>query len=181
MAIDLSTTMKRPTLFGYSLCVLCLMATSPHAEEGERGLAVGGVFSPSVQSDLGHGWGVRLDGEWGLGEVWSLVAGAMWVRHGTGELPEAWLAGLDTGFQAQLDMLVVVPTFQLSLGWLARGMDAGGLDSGLGVRVAVGIDYLWTESWSLGAQLAFQALLSAPDALPRYLTLSVRLGHRWLE
>ena len=174
--------MKRPTTpFGLSLCLLCLVATGVHAEEGELGLGASVVFSPSVQSDLDHGWGTRLDGEWGLGEVWLLTAGAMWVGHPTGSAGVAWLADVDAGFQAKLDMLVVVPLVQLSLGWLGRKTESGGLDSGLGVRVAMGLDYLWTESWSLGARFAYQALLSAPDSLSRYLAISLCLGYRWPE
>ncbi len=75
-------------------------------------------------------------------------------------------------------MLVVVPYLSLRFGWLYQSPDQDPAVSGLGASIALGFDYLWTDSFTVGFAAEYHGMLTDWDAFPAWVAFTGRMGFR---
>ncbi|MCA9537548.1 MAG: hypothetical protein KC620_01595 [Myxococcales bacterium] len=87
---------------------------------------------------------------------------------------------VSAGLRYQLDVFTYVPWVDLSPAVYFRSGEGGPADDVTGgVAVGLGFDYLFDPAWSLGFAAHYHQMLGA-DRFPAYLTLGLRLGHRFV-
>ncbi|MBN2498790.1 MAG: hypothetical protein JXR96_29635 [Deltaproteobacteria bacterium] len=169
--------MSGSTRLGSVLMCGFLLASpsSAWAELGDISLNFGPLFGTEFDSQRKDGLGAQLTFDVGLSEFFSFTAGAGYVRHfiGGGEAYQLIHAG--AGLVYKLDILIVVPFLSVRLGFLHLAFDEQSR-SGVGFSAAIGVDYLWSESFSAGLSLGYHGMLSDLEGFPSYLAVDARFG-----
>jgi hypothetical protein len=161
------------------LVLLLLVANSPsRAEMWDFKAGVGPVYGSKFSRAEKDGVGFQAYCELGLNDVLSLTAGGGYTRHFVGEGSAYSLTNLGMGVLYNIDVLVVVPYLSLRMGWLHKIPDQGEVLSGLGLSVAIGFDYLLTETFTLGFAAEYHGMLTDMNSFPAYAAFTGRVGFR---
>jgi hypothetical protein len=139
---------------------------------------IGPVYGSEFSRTKQDGLGFQAYCDLGLSDVLSLTAGGGYTGHFVGEGSGYSLSNLGIGLLYNIDVLVVVPFLSLRMGWLQMIPDRGEVLSGLGVSVAIGFDYLVTETFTLGFAAEYHGMLTDIDAFPAYAAFTGRVGFR---
>ncbi len=125
-----------------------------------------------------HGMFAGLDAAFTFDDFWGVRAGyGLGVHRGKSRAFE--VHQLAVGARYQLDVFHYVPWIDLSPAlYLTSGEGGPGGDPQLGVAAGVGLDRLFDERWSLGVGARYHQLFGQ-ERFPSYLTVMVRVGHRW--
>lgn len=160
------------------LLILVLHSPGSPAEAWDFKAGLGPLYGTSFSESWKDGLGLSAYLELGLTETLSLTAGGGYSNQfiGVGEAYSLGHAGL--GLLYNIDVLVVVPYLALRLGFLYTGPDGGEATSGLGATVAIGFDYLWTDSFTVGFAAEYHGMLSDWDAFPAFVAFTGRMGLR---
>ena len=86
-----------------------------------------------------------------------------------------WLSSLRVEYT--LDVLVVVPTFEIGVGYTHISEDGRGPASELLLLAGVGLDYLWSRKWSVGLGAQYHVLLTDPGRTPVYVAFGPRIAY----
>jgi hypothetical protein len=148
-----------------------------------------------IDSRTAHGGGPAVQLGFGVSDAVSLHVAGLVSFHsadGTDELPAGQLTGYGAfvGITYTLDVIRLVPAFDLSLG--AVGM-RGDLSFGSGpdanavlqpidafaISLGFSIEYLITRRVAVGAEVRYQAALTALDRFPMYLYCGPRVSFRF--
>lgn len=165
-------------LKGSAALWLGLLPLLARGDERDLSLVAGGGYGLVVagqgaagHSESGGGGGLRL--RYGLSETLALHAqgGAMGSARG------ALSYGGGLGLTYALDLLRVVPFFEVGLGVVGTTAD-GGPRAALGLALGLGADYVLSTRWSVGGALRYQLALSHPAALPLLLEVGPQLTLR---
>lgn len=136
--------------FGLALAIVCafVSARPAHAYEEQASLdfTAGALFVPGAKLP-GAGGELALGGALGISDMF--VARALFgyaALFEAGEVTNLGRARVEAAYL--VDVLQVVPFFGLGASlWLYR---EGGFQARPGGHVLVGLDYLWSRSWTLG-------------------------------
>ena len=159
--------------------LLALLPAGPAgAEMWDLKLGIGPVYGSEFRTNRPDGLGFQAYCELGLSDVLSLTAGGGYTGHFVGDGTGYSLSNLGIGLLYNIDVLVVVPFLSLRMGWLQKTPDQGEVLSGLGVSVAIGFDYLVTETFTLGFAAEYHGMLTDIDAFPAYAAFTGRVGFR---
>jgi hypothetical protein len=153
-------------------------AGSSRAEMWDFKAGIGPVYGSKFSRAEKDGVGFQTYCELGLNDVLSLTAGGGYTRHFVGEGSAYSLTNLGLGVLYNIDVLVVVPFLSLRMGWLQKSLDQGEILSGLGLSVAIGFDYLLTETFTLGFAAEYHGMLTEMEAFPAYAAFTGRVGFR---
>lgn len=126
-----------------------------------------------------HGMFAGLETAWAFTDFWALRGGYGYSLHRSkGDTFDVHQASL--GIRYQLDVFEYVPWVDLSPGFYAFVGDGGVEASPLfGFSAGLGFDRLLDPAWSLGFAARYHQLVGE-DRFPAYLTLSIRLGRRFV-
>jgi hypothetical protein len=161
------------------LTLTILLGAEPSAAEmWDLKMGAGPVYGSEFRTTKQDGLGFQGYCELGLSDVLSLAAGGGYTGHFIGDGTGYSLSNLGIGLLYNIDVLVVVPFLSLRMGWLQMSPDQGEVLSGLGVSVAIGFDYLVTETFTLGFAAEYHGLLTDIDAFPAYAAFTGRVGFR---
>ncbi|MFC1654504.1 hypothetical protein ACFL2F_01755 [Myxococcota bacterium] len=159
--------------------LLVLLTPGPsRAEMWDFKAGIGPVYGSKFSRAEQDGLGFQAYCELGLSDVLSLTAGGGYTEHFIGEGSAYSLTNLGVGLLYNIDVLVVVPFLSLRMGWLYKSPDQGEVLSGLGVSVAIGFDYLVTETFTLGFAAEYHGMLTEMEAFPAYAAFTGRVGFR---
>jgi len=168
----------KPAVFT-GLAVLLLLGVPPaRADLFDVKAGVGPLYGTSFSAGKKDGLGFSAYLEMGLTETLSLTAGGGYSGQFIGVGQAYGLTHAGVGLLYNIDVLVVVPYLSLRLGWLNLSPDAGESRSGLGAALAVGFDYLWTDSFTLGFAAEYHGMLSDWDEFPAFVAFTGRVGFR---
>ena len=139
---------------------------------------IGPVYGTSFTAAKKDGLGFSAYLELGLTETLSLTVGTGYTDQfiGVGEAFSLTHVGL--GLLYNIDVLVVVPYLSLRFGWLYKSPDQDESVSGLGATIALGFDYLWTDSFTVGFAAEYHGMLTDLEAFPAYVAFTGRVGFR---
>lgn len=159
-------------------CLPASSAAAPLAEPVWRLDAELGYAGYAAQRRY-HGMFAGAETAFAFSDFWALRAGYGFGLHrGKGDAFEVHQASL--GVRYQLDVFEYVPWVDLSPGFYAFSGDGGVEHSPLfGFAAGLGFDRLLDPAWSLGFAARYHQLVGE-DRFPAYLTLSIRLGRRWV-
>lgn len=164
------------------LALAILFRAEPSAAEmWDLKMGFGPVYGSEFRTTKQDGLGFQAYCELGLSDVLSLAAGGGYTGHFIGDGTGYSLSNLGIGLLYNIDVLVVVPFLSLRMGWLHMSPDHGDEVpslSGLGVSVAIGFDYLVTETFTLGFAAEYHGMLTDIDAFPAYAAFTGRVGFR---
>ena len=161
------------------LALLIPLGSGPsRAEMWDLKAGIGPVYGSEFRTTRQDGLGFQAYCDLGLSDVLSLTAGGGYTGHFIGEGTGYSLYNLGVGLLYNIDVLVVVPFLSLRMGWLQMSPDQGEILSGLGVSVAVGFDYLVTETFTLGFAAEYHGMFTDIDAFPAYAAFTGRVGFR---
>ncbi len=174
----------RPT--GLAIAIASLLVTGPaRAEEGEwRAGGQVGYATSTLGPRQGGGPAAFATGSYGVTEALSLKLRGGYSRHGldadakrklTEGTSQVWLGSL--GVEYTLDVLVVVPTFELGVGYTHIAEDGRQPASELLLLAGVGLDYLWSRQWTVGLGAQYHVLLTDPGRTPVYVAFGPRLAY----
>ncbi len=162
--------------------VFLLMGATPSlADMWDFKAGFGPVYGSRFSRAYKDGLGFQAYCDLGLSDVLSLTAGGGYTRHFIGGGSEYSLTNLGVGVLYNIDVLVVVPFLSLRMGWLYRSPEQGDEVpelSGLGLSVAIGFDYLLTESVTLGFAAEYHGMLTDLQDFPAYAAFTGRVGFR---
>jgi hypothetical protein len=156
-------------------------ATPARAEAWELKLGLGPAFATEFDPLTREGLGGQVYAQLGVSEIFSLTAGAGYLHHFLGSGLSGQVVHVGLGLAASLDVLVVVPYLELRLGYLWQQVENQPRSQGLGLTIALGADYLWTDRFTAGLALEYHGLLTDFDVLPAYLSVNLRMGLRFLD
>ena len=164
------------------LVLLLLLPAGPSgAEMWDFKAGIGPVYGSKFSRAEKDGVGFQAYCELGLNDVLSLTAGGGYTEHFVGEGSAYSLTTLGLGVLYNIDGLVVVHFLSLRMGWLHKSPDRGDQVpslSGLGLSVAIGFDYLLTETFTLGFAAEYHGMLTDIEAFPAYAAFTGRVGFR---
>ncbi|MEO8211929.1 MAG: outer membrane beta-barrel protein [Myxococcales bacterium] len=152
--------------------------------------AAAGIASLVVDGRDPLGMRLALDGQYGLDDAWAVRLTASGGRHGvTSDMAKSLPGGeiysyaLFAGLAYSMDVLRLLPSFEVGLGILGATGAVTKAHRAIGMQAAVGADYLLTPRWSVGGVAAyvyapFDLISNAltGNAVPQAFSLSVRLG-----
>ena len=162
-----------------------LFAAPARGDEKELTLALQPGFAvASVDGQTLYGGGGSLDLAYGLTDALALrVTGAFTAHHidKIGDAPAgtflAYQAGV--GLTYTLDILRLVPFFDVAIGLLGSVRPRGGgneVNNQFGIQLGVGVDYLVTRRFSVGAVVRYHAYLQALSTIPVYIFIGPRIS-----
>ncbi len=168
------------------IAVGSLLAARPAlAEEGEwRAGGQVGYATSTLGPRSGGGPAAFATGSYGMTEALTLKLRGGYSRHGldadmkrklTEGTSQVWLSSL--GVEYTLDVLVVVPTFELGVGYTHISEDGRPSASELLLLVGIGLDYLWSRKWTLGIGAQYHVLLTDPQRTPVYVAFGPRVAY----
>ncbi len=179
---------SRIKIFAYSLLFFsCLLSSQAHSEAWEVRLGLAPVFGTEFRTDLKQGLGGGAYFDLGINDYVSLELAGGYVNHFMGDGAAYSLFHVGAGATFNLDVIAFgvglawIPFATVRLGFIQTQDDDVVLESGLGVAIALGLDYIFDESFSLGLAFDYHGLLTNFNGLPAYLGISFRLGFRWLD
>ncbi len=164
-----------------------LNASLAKAEAWEIRLGLAPVFGTEFRSDLKQGLGAQAYFDLGINDYVSIELAGGYVNHfmGQGTAYEIFDIGLGATFNLDVIAFGVglawVPFATVRLGFLQSRADSLVIESGMGVALALGLDYVFDESFSVGIAFDYKGLVTNFNGLPAYLGISLRLGLRWLD
>lgn len=126
-----------------------------------------------------HGMFAGLETAFAFTDFWAIRGGYGYSLHRSkGDAFDVHQASL--GIRYQLDVFEYVPWVDLSPGFYAFAGEGGVESSPLfGFSAGLGFDRLLDPAWSLGFAARYHQLVGE-ERFPAYLTLSIRLGRRWV-
>lgn len=170
--------LARPLALALLLASLCGLPPAHALDEPVLRLDAEVGYAGYADERRYHGMFAGLDGAFTLDDFWGIRAGYGFGHHrGKGQAFDAHQ--LSAGLRYQLDVFHYVPWIDLSPA-LYLVPDEGGPGAGahFGVAAGLGFDRLLDPRWSVGFSARYHQLFGQ-ERFPAYLTLSVRLGHRW--
>jgi len=149
-----------------------------------------GISSVVVDGRDPLGVGAGLDLQYGLDDAWAVRISGSGGRHGVDADPNRGLPGgtiwsysAFAGLNYTMDVLRLLPTFELGIGYLGILGAVRSSRRSLGVQAGIGADYLWAPRFTVGAKAEY---VFAPFDLvsnvlngtqtPQAFSFSVRLG-----
>jgi hypothetical protein len=178
---------KTATLAG-PILLLCCWSANAGAEAWEIKAQLGPVFATEFSPSRQQGLGVQASLNIGLNEFLSISVAGGHNRHFFGSGVGYAVSSAGVGLEMNLDVILFgvglawVPFAGLRLGYLRIDATEPEPDrQGLGVQIAIGLDYVFSERAYLGIGLEYQGLLTDLQGLPGYLGIALRLGLRWLD
>lgn len=125
-----------------------------------------------------HGMFAAADAGFAFNDFWGLRAGYGFGLH-RGKSRAFETHQLGAGLRYQFDVFHYVPWLDLSpTVYLVSGEGGPGAGTHFGVAAGLGFDRLLDPRWSIGAGARYHQLFGQ-ERFPAYLTVVVRLGHRW--
>lgn len=163
-----------------ALLLLALLAPTPAEALDEPVLRADVELGYAGYADTRryHGMFAGAEAAYAFDDFWALRGGYGFGLHrGKGDAFQTHQVSI--GARYQLDVFHYVPWIDLSPTLYAASGD-GGPGDGLhaGVVAGLGFDRLLDPQWSIGFAARYHQIVGR-DRFPAYLTLSVRLGHRW--
>jgi hypothetical protein len=123
------------------------------------------------------GMGVHLDGALGITDTLSFSLDGGISNHTIGNGQEYSKFHAACGFSYALDILEIIPTVALHIGWLQERFDFNTLRQGLAIFVTIGADYLlFNDRWTIGFAAEYGGLVSNFRDFPAQTAFMVRLG-----
>ncbi len=185
--------MPRSVVLALLALLVCAQA---RAELKEWTLTVQPSYAVAyVDSRTAHGGGPAIQVGYGVSDTLSIHVAGLVSFHAadkTDKLPGGELAmyGAFAGITYTLDVIRLVPSFDLSLGAVGvRGDLSYGTSpaanavvkpiDAFAISLGFSIEYLITRHVAVGAQVRYQAALSALDRLPMYLYCGPRVTFRF--
>lgn len=108
------------------------------------------------------GVGVGIDVQYGLDDAWAARLSASGGRHAVDadqmrRLPggNVWSYSAFAGLNYTMDVLRLLPTFELGLGYLGIAGAVQAQRRSLGVQAGIGADYLWRPRFTIGAKAEY--------------------------
>jgi|GEM_PF-987188 len=159
-AISLVIPALIPVLISVLISVLILASSSPARADADDWQVSGhaGIASVVVEGRDPLGLRLGLGGQYGLDDAWAVRMTASASRHGVSEDPARALPGgtiyaysAFAGFSYTLDVLRLLPTFELGLGILGVTGAVAKPHRAIGMQAAIGAEYLVGPRWSVGA------------------------------
>jgi opacity protein-like surface antigen len=154
-------------------------------------LAARAAFA-KVAANGGHPNGplVGIDLQYGLDDAWAarLSLESSWhgvsnARGKAGEDGYVRASSLTAGVTYAVDVMRLVPIFEIGIGLLDVGGAAAAAHRDFGIALGIGADYLLSEVWSLGVGARYQQFpLRAAGLTPNYdgdptvFSLAIRAG-----
>ncbi len=171
-------------LVGAALLAACLLFHVTPARAGAQEWRLStkpGAAMARAWSATRWGPNLELQAEYGINDDWTIRFGASYsafFKPGAGPEPLslAW-TGLDAAWT--LDILQVVPFLFAGAAVVAVGGPDTSWRARLGLRVGLGVDYLLSRSWSLGAEATYGLIVPDTGQVPALVTLSLRLTWIW--
>jgi hypothetical protein len=156
-----------------------LLAAVTDARALDREWRAGGGVGAAHLGDAGFGPSLNLHGAYGLSDLFDLNLELLGSRHRTSGSADVLSAA--AGISYKIDVFQWIPYVQLAGGLYYYGGDGGpNGESGLepGASVGLGLDYLFSRSFSLGVLLREHASFSDGLSFP-YLSGNLRAAYRW--
>jgi hypothetical protein len=162
-----------------------------HADQDDWEISArAGVASVVVDGRDPLGVGLGLDVQYGLDDAWAARLSASGGRHGVDADPARgrpggtiWSYSAFAGINYTMDVLRLLPTFELGLGYLGIAGAVQAERRTLGVQAGIGADYLWSPRFTVGAkaEYVFAPFDLISNALngsqtPQAFSLSARIG-----
>jgi hypothetical protein len=121
-----------------------------------------GIASVVVDGRDPLGIGAGLDLQYGLDDAWAVRISGSGGRHGVDADPNRGLPGgtiwsysAFAGLNYTMDVLRLLPTFELGIGYLGILGAVRTSRRSLGVQAGIGADYLWAPRFTVGAKAEY--------------------------
>ena len=152
--------------------------------------ARGGLASVVVEGRDPFGIRIGVDGQYGIDDAWAVKLMTSASQHGVSPVPAKALPGGDLyayslfgGFSYTMDVLRLLPSFELGVGILGVTGAVAKPHRAIGLQAAVGADYLIGPRWSVGGvaeyvYAPFDLISNAlnGNAVPKSFALSARVS-----
>ncbi|MFT3921767.1 MAG: hypothetical protein QM778_04470 [Myxococcales bacterium] len=139
----------------------CAWSGSARAYEDQASLdlAVGGALTAGAETLARGGPEVSAGGALGLSDLFFLRAqGGYLPLFGDGKAQQVGRVRLEAAYL--LDVLRVVPFFGVGANlWLYRSKLDDAFEARPGAHILLGLDYLWSRSWSVGLDVRIGIIL----------------------
>jgi hypothetical protein len=155
------------------LALALLLPTAPAFAASELGANLEAGYAVFNEDHRHHGVFTGLDLSWAFAPFWALRGGYTFGDHGGFRVHQ-----ISAGMRYRLDVFEYVPWIELSPAIFLSTGESAPTEFDAGVSAGLGIDWLLSQNWSIGAAAHYVRLFDDPR-FPAYITAGARLGFRW--